>query len=210
MSFAIADIMHKGTDYASVAERQEQQRQQAIKQGTSSINQAFGGFTPSFYQQRAQAYEDFAMPQLAQQYLTNRNQVGFNLANRGMLASGAANKQWSDLARSMGQAKQQIADTAIGQSEQLQQGVEQQRQTLLNQLYQSADPAGAGAGAIQAAASYYQPSTFAPLGNMFSNFANQYYLSQLINSYRPSSYVSAPPTYSASPGALPSTTYSSY
>lgn len=207
MSFVIADLASGGPDYASIAQQQEQQRQNRIAQGTTAINNAFAGFTPTFYQQRAQAYEDFALPQLSQQYQTNRNQVGFNLANRGLASSSAANKQWSDLARSLGQAKQQIADTGISQAQQLQQGVESQRNTLLNQLYQSADPANAGASAVNVAAGYAQPSTFAPLGNMFAGLANQYYLSQLINAYRPTSYVSSPPTYSASSGALPPVSY---
>jgi len=207
MGFALVDLMTGGPDYAATAEQQEKQRQQRITQGTQQINQAFSGFTPGFYQQRAQAYQDFALPQLAQQYETNRNQVGFNLANRGLLASGAANKNWSDLARSLGQAKQGIADQGISQAQGLQQQVEGQRNTLLNQLYQGADPAGAGASAVQTAAGYAQPSTFAPLGNMFGQLANQYYLSQLINAYRPTSYVQSPPSYSASAGALPPVVY---
>jgi len=211
MSFAIVDLLKGGgNDYAKIAQQQEQQRKQSITTGTADINQAFSGFTPSFYQQRAQAYQDFAMPQLARQYETNRNQVGFNLANRGALASSTANKQWSNLARDLGQAKQTIADQGIGQAEQLKQGVEGQRQTLINQLYQGADPANAGASAVQVAAGYQQPSTFAPLGNMFANLANQYYLSQLINSYRPSSYVQSPPTYNAGAGALPPVSGGSY
>jgi hypothetical protein len=208
MGFAVADLIKgNGNNYARTAQQQEQQRQNAIAGGTADINKAFSGFTPTFYQQRAQAYQDFALPQLSQQYETNRNQVGFNLANRGVLRSGTANKQWSNLARDLGQAKQTIADQGISQAEQLQQGVETQRQNLISQLYQGADPANAGASAIQVAANASQPSTFAPLSNMFANLANQYYLGQVINAYRPTSYVSAPPTYSASPGAIPPITY---
>jgi len=203
MGYELVDILHKTPDYASIAEQQERQRQAAIAQGTSNINAAFGGFTPSFYQKRAQAYTDWAMPQLSQQYQTNRNQVGFNLANRNLLGSGAANKQWSDLNRAMGQARQTIADTGIGQAQGLQQSVEQQRQTLLNQLYQSADPAGAGAAATQSAASFAQPSVFPALGNLFSGLANQYYLSQVINTNRPTSYITSPASYSVGSGALP-------
>lgn len=204
MGFVGFDLISGGgNDYAKTAKKQEAARQQAITLGTQKINKAFSGFTPSFYQQRANAYEQFAMPQLANQYRQTRNQVGFGLANRGILASGAAKQQWSDLARDLGTAKQGIADTAISQAQGLRGQVENQRQTLLNQLYQSADPANAGAGATQVAAGYAQPSTFAPLGNMFANLANQYYMSQLINSYRPSSFIQAPPTYGGGSGALP-------
>jgi hypothetical protein len=198
----------RGPDYGETAAQQEQLRESAIAQGTSSINNAFSGFTPSFYQQRAQDYVNFAQPQLAQQYQTNRNQIGFGLANRNLLGSGAADQQWSNLARAMGQAQQQIADTGQGQANALQQQVENQRQTLYNQLYQSADPAGANQAAVQTAATYAQPSVFPAVGNLFTNLANQYYLSQLINAYRPNqasgSAAYLPPTYSAGAGSLPS------
>ena len=205
MGFLGADIFTSTPDYAGIATTQEQQRQQAIQQGSNQINQAFSGFTPSFYQKRVKAYTDFAMPQLAQQYQTNRNQIGFNLANRNLLqGSGTANQQWSNLNRAMGTEQQGIADTGTAQSQALQQQVEAQRQTLLGQLYQSADPAGAGQGATQAAATFAQPSVFPAVGNLFANLANQYYLGQLINTGRqPTSYVATPPSYSVGSGGLP-------
>jgi len=207
MGFTLYDIVKGGTpDYAGMSQAQEQQRQQAITQGTQKINQAFSGFTPSFYQQRAQAYQDFALPQLSQQYQTNRNQIGFGLANRGLLSSSAGTKQWNDLGKAMGQAKQTIADTGIAQSQALQQQVQNQESTLLNQLYQSADPAGAGQQATQTAANYAAPSVYQPLGNLLGSVANQYYLSQLINTYRPtgsSPQVGGPPSYYSGMGGLP-------
>jgi len=208
MGFVLMDLLTGGgPNYADQAKQAEARRQQAITQGTQNIDQAFSGFTPDFYKKRSQAYEDFALPQLSQQYQTNRDQIGFGLANRGALASGTANKQWSNLAKAMGQAKQGIADMGISQAQALQQQVENQRNTLIGQLYQGADPSGAGAQAVQTAASYQQPSTFAPLGNMFANLANQYYLSQLMNAYQPTSYVQTGPTFSASSGAIPPPTY---
>lgn len=207
MGYVTGAVLGGSSDnYADLAAKQERARQQAIQQGIGRINTAFAGFTPSFYKQRAQDYINFAEPQLSQQYQTNRNQVGFGLANRNLLGGSAANKQWSDLNRAMGQAQQQVADTGISQAQGLQQQIENQRNTLYGQLYQSADPAGAQAGAIQSAATFAQPSVYPALGNMFTNLANQYYLSQLINTYRPTSYIASPPTYSASAGALPGVT----
>lgn len=208
MGFIVGQALMGGTpDYAAMAGQQEGQRQQAIQQGTKNINKAFSGFTPAFYQQRAQAYQDFAMPQLAQQYQQNRNQIGFGLANRGLNTSSAATGQWTNLGKAMGQAKQNIADAGIGQAQQLQQQVEGQRNNLLNQLYQSADPSGASAAATQTASQYAAPSVFQPLGNMLGNVANQYYLSQLINTYRPGGSSpqvgGAPGYYQSYAGALP-------
>jgi len=212
MGFIVGQALLGGSpDYAGMAQQQEQKRQQAITEGTAAIDKAYSGFTPGFYQQRVKAYEDFALPQLSQQYQANRNQIGFGLANRGLQASGTASKQWTDLGKAMGQAKQNIVDQGIAQSQQLQQQVEGQRNTLLSQLYQSADPASANAAATNTAANFAAPSAFPALGNMFSGLANTYYLSQLMNTYRPggsSPQIAAAPSYYQSySGALPGTTY---
>lgn len=170
----------KTPDYAGQAAQLEAQRQQRIAQGTASINQIFGSYDDNFYNKRAKAYEDFAMPQLSQQYQQTRDQIGFNLANRGLQKSSAATKQWSDLFRNMQSAKQGVVDTGIGQANQLRQQIDAAKGTLLNQLYQSADPAGAAQQAVSTAASIAQPSTFAPLANQFSGLLNQYVVSSLL------------------------------
>lgn len=214
MGFIVGQALLGGSpDYAGMASQQEQNRQNAITQGTTAINKAYSGFTPTFYQQRAQAYDQAMLPQLSQQYQQNRNQIGFGLANRGLQSSATANKQWTDLGKAMGQAKQTIADQGIAQSQQLQQQVENQRNVLLNQLYQSADPSSAAASATNTAANFAVPSVYQPLGNMFGNLAQTYYLSQLMNTYRPtgsSPPVGATPSYYQSyAGALPGVTYPS-
>lgn len=183
---------NKDTNYAKKAEKQEKQRQERITTGTGSINKAFEGFNDDFYNQRASAYQKFALPELSHQYQQTRNQLVFNLANRGLLKGGAANQQWNELSRTMAQGRQQIADSGLAQSQDLRRSVEGQKDTLLGNLYQSADPASAAAGATSAAASFATPSTFAPIGNMFGNIAQQYYLSQLINRNQPTSFVQPP------------------
>jgi hypothetical protein len=195
-------------NYAGIAQQQEQNRQNLITQGTQNINKAFSGFDQNFYNQRAQAYQDYAMPQLAQQYDQMKGQVGFNLANRGLYGSSTGNKQYSDLNQQMGVQKQAIADTGRSQAQALQNQVQSQQNALLGQLYQSADPTSAAQAATNTAASFQAPQAFAPLGNMFANLANQYYQSQLINAYRPTSYVSLPQGQQSygSAGALPGVT----
>jgi len=192
MGFAIFDAAHGQKNYGKIAKKQEEARQSAIKTGTASIDTAFSGFNDDFYNQRAQAYQNYALPELSKQYQQTRNQLMFNLANRGMLHSGAANNQWSDLNRTNAQAKQQIVDTGLGQANDLRLKVEGQKNTLLDQLYQSADPARAAQGATATAASFTPPSTFQPLANSFGNIAQQYYLSALINKNQPTSFVQAP------------------
>jgi len=202
MGFAISELAFGGdTDYAPSAAAAEKKRQAAITQGTASIDKAFSGFDDDFYNQRAKAYQDFALPQLSQQYHNTRNQILFNLANRGLLRSGTANAQWSKLQDTTNQSKQEIVDQGISQAQQLRRQVEGQKENLLNQLYQSADPASAARNATAQAASFTAPSTFAPLANMFGSIAQQYYDSQLINRNQAPSYIQQPNNDYNSPGA---------
>jgi len=203
MGFALFDAAFSDSpSYGDQAAKQEKARQAAIDQGTSDINNAFAGYNTDFYNQRAKAYQQFALPQLSQQYQQTRNQLMFNLANRGLLHSGAANTQWGQLQRTNAQDKQQIADTGISQSQDLQRQVEGQKSNLIGQLYQAADPASAAKQATATAASFTPPSTFTPLANMFGNIAQQYYLSGLINRNQPTSYIQSGGG-SSDAGALP-------
>lgn len=165
-------------------------------------NKTYEGFQPSFYKARENAYTNFALPQLSKQYLDASKQVNYNLANRGLLDSTAGNLQRSDLERTMGQAKQSIADTALAQSQELQREIEASRQAAIAQLYQTGDPSQAVQSAITASSQFQRPSSFPALANAFSNIANQYYTSQLINSYHPGYGYSAPSPYNLT-GALP-------
>lgn len=168
----------------------------------------FGGFQPSFFDQRAQDYINYAMPQLSEQYNVAKNQMGYGLANRGLLGSSAAGTQASQLQRSKDRSARQISDAGTAQAQQLRREVEQARQNALSQLYATADPANAGYSAIQSAAGFMQPTGFPAIGNMFADFANSYYQGQLMNSYRQPAYIypSQYPGYSA--GGLPNITYS--
>ena len=144
----------------------------------------YEGFQPSFYDQRAQDYINYALPQEGQQYRTNLNATTYNLANRGLLNSSQATKQFSDLNRTDIAAKQNIADQAIAQSNALRQQVSNAQQQAIQMLYQTGDPNLAAHNAITAAASATGPSVFAPISNMFGNLATSIYTNQLLNQYR--------------------------
>ena len=204
MGFAIYDALSGGSpDYAGQAQAAEDRRQAAIRKGTADVNKAFTGFTPQFYNQRRQAYIDYAMPQLSDQYTKTRNQIGFGLENRGLGRSGTAQKQWSDLFRQAGAAKQGIADSATAQAQDLEKQVNLQKQGLINTLYQTADPASASQAAISTAAGFQAPSTFAPLVNQFSGLLNQYYVSQLLNQRQPTVTTTGTSGYGSSFAPLP-------
>jgi len=147
-------------------------------------NQTFEGFQQPFYDERAKAYENFALPQLGDQYRNARDAMVYGLSNRGLNQSTIAEKGRYDLEKTTGTAKQQIVDTGIGQVNQLKQDVEASRQNALQQLYQTADPAQAFQSAINTSSQFRNPSVFAPLGNMFAGLANQYMTSQLLKGYQ--------------------------
>lgn len=145
----------------------------------------FEGFNEAFYKKRADDYVNFALPQVADQYRMNRDQMAFGLSNRGLSDSSVGNEARSNLERLSGVARQQVAETGIEQANMLKKDVEAARQRDIAQLYQSANPSQGVQSAISNAMQLRAPSTFAPIANMFGNLAQQYYTNQILNSYRP-------------------------
>lgn len=146
--------------------------------------ESFEGFQDPFFEKRAQDYVDFALPQLADQYRTNQRGILYGLSNRGLDQSTVADEAVSNLERVAGEGRQQIAESGLAQANQLRKDVEGARQEAIRQLYQSADPAQATQSAIRSAAGFQSPSVFAPIANMFTNIANQYMTSRLLNNYQ--------------------------
>lgn len=146
--------------------------------------QTFEGFGDPFYQGREQDYIRYALPQLAEQYRQNRNAIKFGLANKGLLGSTVEASANAGLERTAGEGRQTIADTARAGSNSLRQQIEGARQAALSQLYQSANPGQAIQSAVQTASGFQAPSTFAPIGNLFTSLAQQYVTNQLLNNYR--------------------------
>jgi len=178
--FSLSKIFGKSQSPRDIARKQFNRGQLF----TAPNTQTFEGFQPSFYDKRSQDYVNFALPQLAQQYQTNRNAMLFGLENRGLGNSSVANAASSNLERSAGQGRQEIADTGLAQANQLRKDVEGARQQAISQLYQSADPAQALQGAVRNAIGFQAPSTFAPVANMFTGLAQQYATDRLLNNYR--------------------------
>lgn len=172
-----------GSDAAEQARAQEDARQARIQTGLADINKTFSGFDTAFYDQRKKDYVDYAMPQLYKQLGNTQRGMFYGLANRGLVGSGAAQKVASDLAYETNTQKQGIADTAVQQASQLRQNIEGQRSSLISQLQASADPTSASQQALASAAAYSAPSALAPIGNLFSNFAQLYGNQQLANTY---------------------------
>lgn len=151
---------------------------------TATPSQQFAGYNNDFFNQRARAYEDFALPQLGQQYQTTKNALNFNLANRGLIGGSVSNQENHDLDFTMGQQKQAIADQGQQQAQSLRSDVQNSKLQAMSQLYQTANPAQAQQTALADASRFTAPSAFAPLANGFSNLVNQYSMNQQIAGYQ--------------------------
>lgn len=160
------------------AAQAEAQRQAAITQGTNEINQNFSQFTPQFYAQAGQDYTNFAEPQLISQYQNTRNNLTGALGRAGILNSSAAAQENTSLGKQMGLAQSEVANNAQQQVNSLQGQVATQKGNLINELESSGDPTAANEEAIGAVSQLREPTALQPLGNMFSDWAEQYLGSQ--------------------------------
>jgi hypothetical protein len=161
-----------------------------------------GGFNREFYDKRKQDYENFALPQFQKQYEQTLGQTSYGLARSGLLNSGAADY----LSRQLGMEKttqlQNIANEGLSQAQKLEANVNQEKNTLLNQLQTSANPSLAASGSLAAVSQLSQPTAWNALGQLFSNFSNVYLTKNLTNAY---SQVGQPGYFSSNTGTAGTT-----
>lgn len=146
------------------------------------------GFGDSFLNQRASAFENYALPQFAAQYDQTNRQLQYSLANKGILGGSAATTANNALTREAGNQRQNIANQGLSLRQQLAQQIGQEKNALTNQLISSADPNIAAQGALAASTQFAAPSPLPPIGNLFGNFANMYLANQLGQTYNPFTY----------------------
>ena len=158
-----------GDGGAAQARADEAARQARIKQGTASIDKNFSGFDKGFYDNRAQAYVNFANPQLSDQYANTQRNLTYNLARQGLTASSEASRNAGELQRQYNDARSQIAAKGLDAANDARQNVEQNRSELISQLYSTSDPAQAANAALNRASVLSQQQSFSPLGQLFAN-----------------------------------------
>lgn len=164
----------------------EAERQARIEQGRAAIDKNFEGFDDSFYAQRAKDYEQFAVPQVASQYDNTEKNLVYSLARAGLGGSSVEASKRSALAKENAQQLRNVADAGQAHANELRQTVEGQRSNLYSQLEASADPGAATNLALRTAQAYERPTSFAPLGNFFKNFAETYIANNEAREYSPS------------------------
>jgi type II secretory pathway pseudopilin PulG len=99
-----------------------------------------GGFGDDFFNNYKQQYLNYYLPDEARQYQTAQRDLNYNLARAGTLNSSAAADKAGDLAYNDANAQATIQSNANQATGQLQQSVQDQKQSLINQLYSTEDP----------------------------------------------------------------------
>lgn len=171
------------------------------QQNKKMVDQAFSRFTPAWYQKRADAYTMSAMPQLQEQYLGERKNLTYALANRGLSKSSAANEQFTNLGNEMTRQKQNIVNAGQQFANQLKQQIAQSQVSL----YQLGGTPGTGStnAAMLSAAGYTAPNATAPLTDYMQQFNQQLFNRLALSAWSPGTSTSgAIPTSSYSPANL--------
>jgi len=108
-----------------------------------------GGFGDDFFNQRAKAYQDFAMPQVENQYDDQRKALTFALARGGNLGSSLASNKSAELGKDYGLQRQAVIDKGQDYVNQGKADLASQKANAVSLLQASADPDAAIARAKQ-------------------------------------------------------------
>jgi len=159
---------------ANLAAQQKAERERALTKGKAAIDEQFAKFTPAFYTQRKKDFLSYALPQIARQERAQQNALGYSLARRGVNNSSQALSASRDLAEVSNQNRRQAADQGQSIASALEANVASQRNNLYGTLAATLDPSMAATSALNTAQSLQAPSSFVPIGNLFSDWSQNY------------------------------------
>jgi len=130
-----------------------------------------GGFGDDFYNARATAYNDFALPQLQDQYTDQKKQLTYALARGGNLGSSLSASKNATLGKDYALQQQNVRDTGQDYANKARSDVAAQRQNMVSLLQASADPDAVANLAQSQATNLSAMPTFSPLSPVISNVA---------------------------------------
>ena len=158
----------------AIAQQQEAQNQATIAKDTGEVNDTFSNeFTPDYYNNITNSYENYYNPQLDQQYQNTLNSLTGQLGQQGILQSTEGQRQLALLDQAYQTQKQTVASNAANAAQQQKQNVAQQQNTLLAQATAAADPTSLATQAANTASSLASPVNYSPLGSVFSGLLGQ-------------------------------------
>lgn len=158
-----------GPDPAEEARKAEQKRQGSIRQGMGGIDAAFGQFDDNFFNQRRDAYMNYALPQLNDQYASARKNLIYALSRNGNLQSTAGAERMGALKKQYDAQSLAVKSQADQIANQTRSDVENSRSDIVSQLEASADPGAASTAALNRARLLTAAPAFSPLGALFQN-----------------------------------------
>lgn len=158
---------------ANIARYEEQQRQEAIRQGTANIDSMFNSqFTDDYFKKQGQNFLDYANPQIEQQYADAKKELTYSLSRSGLLDSSVRADKEAELQKKYDLNKQQIADQALSYSTDARNNVEKSRSDLIALLNATGDAQGAANSAMSRATALSQPQAYSPLTQLFGDFTS--------------------------------------
>ena len=134
--------------------------------------QAEGGFGPDFYKGYNDQILNYYNPQEAKQYSESKRDLLYSLANSGNINSSTAADQTGELGYQDALAKASIVANANQQTGTLQQQIQQNKESLINQLYATEDPTlTANLAESSANASRLTTPNLTPMASFFAPIA---------------------------------------
>lgn len=127
------------------------------------------GFDEGFYDERSQAYLDYANPQVDEQFDDAQSALTYALARQGQLRGSLAVDRWGDLERDEGRARQQVGSRAQTFADQARQLVSGERAKLTQMLQSTADPSVVSSNLANVMAGLQARPEFNPIGPLFQN-----------------------------------------
>lgn len=158
---------------SAAATKQADQLNQTAVDNTAAdqnaVNSAFSQFNPGYFQNYQNAYTNYYTPQIADQYHTAKDQLTAALSGAGTLESTVGADALANLAKRSTDQTAQIAQQGAAASQSLQGQVASQKSGLMSQANASTDPSQIASNAQAATTALQAPTSFAPLGNVFSD-----------------------------------------
>ena len=195
---------------ADTAAQAEATRQATIQQDTNSINSAFQGYDDNFFGNQSTAYQNYANPQLDDQYQNAKDQLSFALGREGLLDSSEGARQLAELTKQYDTTKQGIVDTGDQYANTARQNVAQSKSTLLGQAQNAESPDAVSSDLAARMPSLGALPAFSPLGDIFQNVsalaANSYAWQRALQAGGGGVAGPSTPTLFGAPTAQPTTT----
>ena len=164
---------NSGSKEAAQARADEQARQDRIRRGTADINSLFDReFSDSFFDSRAKAYRDYAMPQLDDQYGETQRDLTFALTRAGLLDSSVRADKTADLSKAYDIQRQGVVDQGEAEATSARNAVEDSRANLISMLNVTGDAQGAVNAALARSTALSRPGNYSPLTQLFADFTS--------------------------------------